>query len=240
MPKIQQTAKAAISASDAAKKVGSKQIFVLMDESGSMQGLEEAVTTGCNEFIHEFVEDPDAQIWLAWFDQSPGETRTRLKIKGEPAREVKPLMPADYSPRGLTPLNDAIADCVSLLDMAASDDEIVFFAIITDGMENASETSTASTKSLLTAREEAGWGIVFVGANQNANATAADFGMAKPGRAFNFRADEEGVKATMHGVAYLATSRGRAGKGRDGLAMYDEIASELHTKKRGNIDSKDD
>jgi uncharacterized protein with von Willebrand factor type A (vWA) domain len=213
-----------------------KHVFVLMDESGSMDGLEESVTTGCNEMIHKFRNDKDARIWLAWFDKSPGARRTRLKIRGEKAGEVSQLKPSDYRPRGLTPLNDAIADAVAMLDAAAGEEDVVFLSIITDGFENASEHSTASIKQLLMQREEQGWGIVLIGANQNTVETAAEFGMDRPGRAFNFDADEQSVRASMRNVSKVAEYRTKREAGKKGLEEYDKEVAELFMKDGGKLD----
>lgn len=237
MPKIQNSAKSALSSNPITDQAGAKHICILMDESGSMSGLEESVITGCNEFIHAFKDDDDAKIWLAWFDASPGEPRTRFKVKGEAAKDVSPLTAADYEPRGATPLNDSISDVVTTLGAVAGEDEVVFMAIITDGAENASETSTESIKELLTQREAAGWGIVFLGANQDAQATAAEFGITKPGRAFNFAADTVRVEYAMKNVATLAKSRAGAAVGLEGLVEYDDAAKKMFDENDGRIDS---
>lgn len=215
-----------------------KHVFVLMDESGSMRGLEEAVTSGCNEFIHSFAEDAQARLWLAWFDQSPGEELVRMPVKGKPAAEVEQLTARNYNPRGMTPLNDAISTAVTTLDAVAGEDDVVFLAIITDGMENASETSTATVKQLLSAREEAGWGIVFIGANQDAVETAAGLGMVKPGQAFNFSADRMSVSQTMIAVKDLAVERSRHRAGKDGLDNYDIEAEKLFRDGGGRLDKR--
>jgi hypothetical protein len=204
MPEIRYNAQEAFANNKKAQSKGSKHVFVMMDESGSMDGLQEAVTTGCNEFIHSFAEDPDAKIWLAWFDHSPGHDRTRFKVRGERAADVKHLMPGDYSP--------------------------------TDGYENASEHSTESIRRLLSAREEKGWGIVFLGANQNAVQTAAEFGMTKPGRAFNFDASDEKLRSSMKNVSDVAKMRMEKEAGLAGRELYDaEVAAE-YTRRDGRID----
>jgi hypothetical protein len=238
MPEIKFNAQEAFANDENAQRKGTKHVFVLMDESGSMSGLEEAVTTGCNEFIYSFAEDPDAKIWLAWFDHSPGQERTRFKVRGEVAAEVTHLAPGDYSPRGTTPLNDAIADTVAALDAAAGDDENVFLAIITDGYENASEHSTESIRRLLSAREEKGWGIVFLGANQNAAETAAEFGMVKPGNAFNFDASYEKVRVSMRNVSDVAKMRTSKAAGSAGRELYDKEVAAEYTRRGGRIDGE--
>ncbi len=236
MPEIKFNAQEAFANNPKATAKGNKHVFVLMDESGSMSGLEEAVTTGCNEFIYSFAEDPDAKIWLAWFDHSPGQERTRFKVRGEVAADVKQLAPGDYSPRGATPLNDAIADTVAALDATVNKDENVFLVIITDGYENASEHSTESIRRLLSAREESGWGIVFLGANQNAAETAAEFGMVKPGQAFNFAATEVNVRMSMRNLSGVAKMRVDKAAGQAGRDQYDKEVAAEYTRRGGRID----
>lgn len=238
MSKYVKSAEEAIKASRAAESKGNKHVFILMDESGSMGGLEEAVTTGCNEFIFEFKDEPDVRIWLAWFDKSPARPRTRFKVKGKTAAEVEQLAPGDYRPCGMTPLNDAIADSVAALDAATSEDDVVFLAIFTDGRENASEHSTESIKQLLERREKAGWGIVFVGANQNTVETAAKFGMRKGGRAFNFDADRESIRSTMEMTSYLMRMRFEKEAGLLGLSEYDKEVAIEHARRQGRLDGR--
>jgi hypothetical protein len=215
-----------------------KHVFVLMDESGSMGGLEEAVISGCNEFIHSFADENGAHLWLAWFDDSPGQERVRVKFPGLPAAEVEPLTAGDYIPRGMTPLNDAICTAVKTLDGAAGEHDVVFLAIITDGMENSSETSVATVKALLAAREEAGWGVVFIGANQDSASTASELGMVKPGSAFNFDADEQSMGEVMMSVSDLAHTRAEHGAGKAGLDAYDLEAERFHREAGGRADKK--
>lgn len=238
MSKSVETAKEAFKAGAAGSDVGIKHVFILMDESGSMRGLEESVTTGCNEFIHEFKDDADVRLWLAWFDQTPGSPRTRFRIKGRRAAEVEQLTPDDYNPGGLTPLNDAIADSVAALDAATTEDDVVFLAIFTDGHENASEHSTVSIKQLLEQREAAGWGIAFVGANQDTVKTAAEFGMRKPGRAFNFDADRESVRSSVHEMGHLMKMRIAKGSGPGGLSEYDREVAIEYARRQGRLDGK--
>lgn len=236
MAKTYKNAKDALAAAGRADPKATKHVFVLMDESGSMSGLEESVTTGCNEFIHAFKDDADARIWLAWFDQSPGEARTRFKIKGEAAASVAQLKPSDYVPRGMTPLNDAIADAVAALDSAIDEGDVVFLAVITDGMENASEHSDSSIKQLLEQREQDGWGVVLIGANQDTAATAASRGMVKPGQAFDFDATELKVTATMRSASKIAKLRLEHGAGRSGKDRYDRAVAEEHARRGGRLD----
>lgn len=226
MTKTATDAKKAAKEAVKGKKTGKVHLFVLMDESGSMSGMQEAVVTGCNEFLHSFKDNKEARVWLGWFDQHPGDDRMRLKVKGEKIADVTPLKIGDYNPRGMTPLNDAIMDSLRALDKAVKKGEEVFVAIITDGLENASETPTAAVKAALAKREKAGWGFVYLGANQDAETTAAGLGLAKKGQAFNFNATRGGVRATMRTASNIGhgyTSLGASGGRLMAAAVYDSI-----------------
>jgi uncharacterized protein YegL len=233
--KTQTDAKKAAKAAAKDKKTGKVHLFILMDESGSMTGTEEAVVTGCNEFLHSFKDNKDARAWLGWFDCYPGEDRMRLKVKGKKVIDVKPLKVGDYNPRGTTPLNDAIMDSLKALDKAAGKDESVFMAIITDGLENASETSVEAVKDALGKREKKGWGFVYLGANQDAAGTAVGYGLTKKGQALNFRATASGVRATTRTASYLAQSYAHGG-----VATMDSALAATYDKTGGHIEEDDE
>lgn len=229
MPPVSPTAKQA--AKDAAKaKPGNVHLFVLMDESGSMSGNEEAVVTGCNEFLHSFKTNKKARAWLGFFDAHPGVPHLRLRVKGEPVSKVKPLKVSDYKPRGMTPLNDAIMDALTALDEAVGKDEGVFLAILTDGYENASETTTEAVKAALTKREKKGWGFVYLGANQDAGQAARAYGLGAKGQSFNFAATKGGTSSALRSSTQLAqgyTSMGLGGMLAQASALHDKTGGVL-------------
>lgn len=223
-------------AKDAAKaQTGDVHLFILMDESGSMNGKQEAVITGCNEFLHSFKDNKKARVWVGFFDSHPGADRLRLKVKGEKVSKVSPLEIGDYKPRGMTPLNDAIMDSLRALDKVVAKGESVFLAIITDGLENASETSVEAVKDALAKREKKGWGFVYLGANQDAGATARSYGLTGKGQALNFNATRGGVKATTRSVTHLASSYAAGGQ-----SALLASASALHAQTGGKLADEED
>lgn len=236
MPKHETDAKKAAKAAVKKGKEGKAHLVVLMDESGSMSGKEEAVVTGCNEFLHAFKDNKSARAWVAFFDSHPGEDRTRFKLRNEKITKSASLKTGDYRPRGMTPLNDAIADTITAVAKTAGNDDTVFVAIITDGMENASETSTEQVKALIAKYEKKGWGFVYLGANQHAETSAANLGLAKKGQSFNFNATRGGVKSTMRSMSDLAASRVAAGPGAQGLSQYEMLASAAYDQTGGKIE----
>jgi Mg-chelatase subunit ChlD len=223
-------------AKDAAKKqTGNVHLFILMDESGSMSGLEEAVVTGCNEFLHAFKDNKKARAWLGFFDWEPGEPRLRLKVEGKKVADVKKLVHGDYQPRGMTPLNDAIMDALEKLDDAVKEDESAFLAIITDGYENKSEASLEAVKKALSKREKKGWGFVYIGATGDAEAVAAGYGLAGKGQSFNFSATRGGVRGMSSSVTNLAGSYAAGG-----ASAMASTASDLYDKTSGTLPDEDE
>jgi hypothetical protein len=86
------------------------------------------------------------------------------------------------TPRGATPLLDSIVKAVReqerILAARPWFDGVVQLAIQTDGYENASTTYTyADVKDILTAKQEEGWEVLFMGAEIDAAAEGARLGI---------------------------------------------------------------
>ena len=107
---------------------------------------------------------------------------------------------ADYTVRGCTALLDAVGSTIkhiARIHKYAHPDHKpakTLFVIITDGMENASRHYTYdAVKALITHEQEKyGWEFLFLGANIDAAAEGARFGIA-PDRAVTYKCDEEGT-----------------------------------------------
>lgn len=182
-------------------------VALLIDESGSMGHLHGAVIAGVNEFINELKVDPSPTTRtlasLAMFDLHGGEPPVRVRFSDLPLHEVRPVGPSEYAPRGMTPLNDAVARTIGALDKLSrpkgkgGSAERVMIVVLTDGLENASETSSEELRKLIVAREAAGWEFVYLGANQDTWAATASIGLAQRGKHFAWEASPAGVGAAM-------------------------------------------
>ncbi len=70
----------------------------------------------------------------------------------------------DATPRGMTPLLDALGRIVALAETDKPDRAVI--VVMTDGMENASrEVTRAGAKAALDRVQKRGWDVVFLGAN---------------------------------------------------------------------------
>lgn len=159
---------------------GLTEIVLVLDRSGSMSATKSDAEGGLREFIQK-------QRVL------PGEcnlTFYRFDDTIEKVFEAKPLKNvADWElrldPRGSTALLDAMGRAIdevgARLAKHADYDrpEHVYVVIVTDGQENASHSRSEDVFAKVTRqRDQYKWEFVFIGANQDAIATAAKLGIS--------------------------------------------------------------
>ncbi len=141
-------------------------VGLLIDESGSMGPMHGAVIGGTNEFVAKLAADQNGTkvlATLAMFDLHGGDPVVRTKFKAIPVAEVGTLGPEDYSPRGATPLNDAVIKTIRTMDKRVKKGDRAMLVILTDGLENASESSSRDVRKLIVAREKRGWEFIYLG-----------------------------------------------------------------------------
>ena len=180
------------------------ELVFILDRSGSMHGLEKDTIGGFNSVLERNKALPgDANITTILFDH-----RFTILHDRQPIRSVAPITEHDYSPSGMTALLDAVCQAIRKIDNVqahtAEDYRAgkVQFVIITDGMENAStEYSAQRVKQMIRDRQEKnGWDFIFLGANMDAIAVAADMGI-QADRAVTAMADAPGVFLQYEAVA---------------------------------------
>ena len=182
------------------------KLWFLLDRSGSMSALTEDVIGGFNTFVADQAQEPGrAYLTLVQFDsQAPFE------IIQDAARieEVPPLTTETYSPRGMTPLLDAIGRLIERADQRiearadnnqSPEDQLV--VIFSDGLENASRRfDQASVAELISSRQESGWEFVFMGANQDSYLEAGRMGVSQESIS-NFEASAAGTAAAFQSIS---------------------------------------
>lgn len=199
-------------------------VGLLIDETGSMMGTEPAVVGGINEFIGTLTAaeaDNRVLVTLAMFDLHGQGPIVRTKFASIPLDEVAPLGPGDYAPRGSTPLNDAIVKTVRSMSRKVKKADRAMLVVLTDGLENASETPTSEVRKLIHRKEKDGWEFVYLGANQDAWAESHKIGLDAPGKHFTYDASPEGTMSAMR------VSADRAVKFREDPEDYKAKAEEL-------------
>lgn len=156
------------------------QAYILLDRSGSMQSLWTEALSSVNAYAKELANKTDgnavdSHITLAVFDEQAGLQFDILRRK-QPALHWDKVTDADASPRGMTPLLDAIVRIIALAD--ADKPEKAVIVVMTDGMENASkEVTRDGVKAALDRVKAKGWEVIFLGANFDNIADASSVGV---------------------------------------------------------------
>jgi len=117
------------------------EIGFVLDRSGSMNAMKEEAIGGINAFLESQQKLPgEARLTLVLFDHEYIVT-----YDGVPIKDVPPLDSHSYVPRGTTALLDAIGRTINTigerLDKTPEPERPgkVIVAILTDGLENASQ-----------------------------------------------------------------------------------------------------
>ena len=173
-------------------------VCFLLDRSGSMSGLEEDVVGGFNSFLNtQKNSEGSCSMTVVQFD---GGDPFEILRDADPVETITELKVSDYTPRGMTPLLDALGQTIEHADRQLASipgevDQII--AVFTDGLENASRRWTHQALfQVIEERKKAGWTFVFLGANQDSYETGSQLGL-DDGSIQNFRGDKQGMRAAM-------------------------------------------
>ncbi len=199
------------------------EIVFIIDKSGSMGCLRDDTIGSFNTMLEQQkAQKGEAKVTTVFFSDDKHFVHDRISLS-----EVKPLQRCDYKPMGCTALYDTVGSVIehisSIHKYARPEDrpENTMFVIITDGMENASHHfSGAQVRKMVEEKKAAGWEFIFLGANIDAEETAANIGISRE-RAVNWSADACGSRA-----AFRAVSRA-VGNVRACAPMCDEWREEL-------------
>ncbi len=218
------------------------EIAFILDRSGSMESMVEPAISGFNRLLREQQQEPGgARFTLVLFDD-----QYEVPVDSLPISEVVELDTSTFVPRGSTALLDAIGRTVDELGkkLAALPEADrpgqVIVAILTDGMENASRHCTWQdiARKIRHQTEVYGWRFLFLGANQDAIATAGRMSIAAADSS-NFTMDSnsysavnEAVNRKMKAIRRMKQGRVDAATLQDLEAPMESLREEEEGKKR--------
>lgn len=157
-------------------------ITLVVDRSGSMNGIREDAEGGVNAFISQQANEPgEASLTLVQFD-----AEYEFLYSGVPIQNVPKY---DLVPRGMTALLDGVGRAINetgerLAKMPEADRPgLVIFVVMTDGRENSSrEFTMPQVKEMIKRQQNVyNWHFTFLGADQDAFAEAGGMGMHRSG-----------------------------------------------------------
>lgn len=177
-------------------KKGLTEIVFILDESGSMSGLEKDTVGGFNSFIdRQRNVEGEALVSAVLFSGNSKVLYDRTELF-----KIEPMTEAMYCPGGCTALLDAVGNAVNHIrtihKYAREEDlpEKTIFVITTDGEENSSREFTyRKVKELIEKQQkDCGWEFLFLGANIDAGEEAARIGI-DPEQAVRYECDSAGT-----------------------------------------------
>ena len=153
-------------------------LLVIVDRSGSMSGIKNDMIGGLDQFFAEQAKDEGVTL----VDYVQFDNEYEVVFTDTPVADAK----AQLSPRGSTALLDAVGKgATDLGKKLANLPEArrpgnVIVVVVTDGYENASkEWKADGVRALIKEQEEKwNWTFTFLGANMDAVAVGATFGVS--------------------------------------------------------------
>ena len=218
------------------------EIAFVLDRSGSMQSSRDAAIEGFNLFLRSQQErDGLIKLTLVLFDDE-----YLVPISSLPVAELLPLTDESYVPRGSTALLDAIGRTADELGqrLAAMPENDrpgrVLVAILTDCLENSSQSYTWKeiARVIKHQTEQYRWTFLFLGANQDAIATAAKMNIAAANTS-SYVADAAGLRTAarslsrkMRGIRQVSQGNACLQEAVDAAAPLSQLITEEDTKER--------
>ncbi len=172
-------------------------VFCILDKSGSMGFIEQATIDGYNEYIGGLKKTKGAIFYLTLFD-----TVVDQRIKGVNIKDVAKLNKDGYRPDGMTALYDAVCKTLTEAKDKVGEKDKALVVIITDGQENSSREYTEKNMAKLVEelQGKGNWTFTYLGANQDAWATASQWGF-KSGNVATFNATSAGASVAFASAA---------------------------------------
>ena len=197
--------------------------YILLDRTGSMSSIWDEALTSVNAYAKSVGEadegelegeDIETAVTLAVFDHQEKLQFDVLRsnVKAEQWTEVTN---DEASPRGMTPLFDAIGRIVSVAE--ADKPEKAVIVIMTDGHENSSSEMTKDgAKAALDRARANGWEVVFLGAE------FANFGDAQGVGMSSGKTMAVGQGRMQESMSALAKKSRAYGKGEEAEIVFDD------------------
>lgn len=174
-------------------------ITIVLDSSGSMFRVQEDTIRGFNAFVDRqragAVEGKPIALSLVTFSNKALQTYVALPIK-----KVPYLTPSTWLIGGGTALLDAMGTAIELASGRKAEKTMI--VTITDGEENTSLIYNRDRlfQLIKDKSDRLLWDFVFLGANQDAIAVAADYGIMR-GKTMTYAANPLGTKEVFTSAA---------------------------------------
>lgn len=160
------------------KNASSLAAFILLDRSGSMGMKWTETLSSVNAYISGLAKGKvKGHVTVALFDEHVGSQFDIIRDAVD-SDKCKLITPTEASPRGGTPLYDALSKIVNLAKQAAERKTVI--VVMTDGQENASrEVSREDAMAKVAECKGKGWEVLFLGADFDAVTQGSSLGLTR-------------------------------------------------------------
>lgn len=150
--------------------------FILLDRSSSMASRWGEALSSVNAYVHTLKdEEVETEVTVIAFDMHLGKCTFDVVRNAVSPDGWADITTAEISPRGGTPLNDAIGMLVERANL--NEWEKAALIIMTDGEElNSRKLSRAQAKAKLDECRAKGWQVLFLSADFDATQQAVGYG----------------------------------------------------------------
>ncbi|GAB3570177.1 hypothetical protein GCM10027578_26010 [Spirosoma luteolum] len=195
--------------------------LIVLDQSGSMHALTDAVLAGFDEVLHTIRTAQETEPTQAQFVSlvTFGSRTINTLIASQPVAHVRPLDPAQYRPHGSTPLYDALGHSLLRLErqLDGQGAHTALITVITDGMENASTDYSGPEIKRLIERltRQHDWVFTYMGANHAVDEVAGSLAIQAH---LTFTSDRAGLRdmfrkdSSSRAAFYKKRSQGMSGR----------------------------
>jgi uncharacterized protein YegL len=210
-------------------KKGLTEVVLVLDRSGSMESTKSDAEGGLREFIRKQKLVPgQCDVTFYRFDNEIERVFDKLPIERVEDARLK------LDPRGSTALLDAMGKAIDEVGRRLRDTkederpEKVYVVTITDGEENCSTKHSYSmlAEKIKRQTDEYGWEFVFIGAGQDAIATASKINIA-PQYSMSYSGSRVG---TVNAYQILTNNVARSRTGAGDLSFSVEDRTSAMTK----------
>lgn len=154
------------------------KVYIILDDSGSMQSCRDATIDGFNNYIAT-QKDRSKNTIPPLVSLYKFDGKSVVAVFTDKHVDAVPLLNRDtYNPQGGTNLHDAIGSVMATINNNLTG-ELINVIILTDGEENASKTFTNSdVKQMVEKANSKNWGFLFMGANIDAFSVGSTLGFS--------------------------------------------------------------
>lgn len=201
-------------------------LYLLLDESGSMAPRRNSVVGGFNEFVQKqrHLNPEGCRVSLFTFNEEVHEVYFR-----RPLDQVPELTTDDYQPDCMTALRDAMDHVLERIEQEREETSTVLLIVMTDGEENAS--MAVSPLQLKRKLDDFKGEVTYMGSNQDAILNGRGLGAAAEA-SLNYR--DENILDAMDS---LGNAVGRVRRGESQTIRYTRREREM-SSGTGSSDSR--